>query len=333
MRFYTARRNGVLPGSPNEYYREHEQELINSQWYNTTTLQTIEEECPWGSLEFREIEVHMTHALDKTTNKKQGNDFRELIFRDIDYTVNLGTYYRFSDAYWLTINTEELNLISKNVIVRRCNNVMKWEDESGNIYSYPCILAYDVTAGSPRVDNDVITPNNRIMLIVQANQDTTLLKVNMRFIFGDRPFKIISLNNYMIDEINGVQNILYYQVQLDEILPWDDFDNGIAYNTNTDVEPVQPEYKDGLVVEPLFDCVRQNYTMRFEINRYINNVKQDNAVTAVAGVAPEWAYEFNSLGDNQFSVKCKKVAKTPLEITFTDGELTDSILVDLKSMF
>ena len=333
MIYYTAKRKS-LPSSPNEYYREHMQQLINSQWDNTTRLQTIEEEYPFGSLEFREVEVHMLHALDKSTRAKQGDDFRELVFQDIDYLVNLGNYYRFSNAYWLTINLDELNRTTKNIIVRRCNNFLRWKNSSGDIYEYPCVLEYDATAASPRVDNNIITPNNRIRVIVQANKDTLTLKVNHRFIFGDRTFKIIGYNNYMIDTIDGQQSILYIQTQLDETSPYDDFANNIAYNYSEESqEDDTPEVLNGIVIDPAFDTVRQNYTMNFEANLYIDGVKQSDEIFASTSGAPDWTYEFNSLGNNMFSVRCKKVAQIPLMITLTNGEVSQNVIVDLASMF
>ena len=333
MLYYTAKQK-ILPSSPNNYYREQMQALINSQWDNTTMLQTIDEEYPFASFEFREVEVRMIHALDKSTRQKQGDDFRELIFQDIDYTVNLGAYYKFSNAYWLAINLDELNRTTKNIIVRRCNNVLKWKDYDGTIYEYPCVLEYDATAASPRVDNNIITPNNRVRVIVQANNDTLSLVVNKRFLFGGRPFKIIGYNNYMIDEINGKQSILYIQTQLDEISPYDDFINNIAYNTNVENEIEQPsEPLNGIIVEPTFDFVRQNYTMNFTANLYIDNIKQSDIVEAITSGAPEWGYEFKSLGNNTFSLLCKKMTQVPLQITFTCGDITDSIMVDLKSIF
>jgi hypothetical protein len=332
MLYYVAKRS-TLPSSPNDYYREHMQQLINSQWDNTTMLQTIEEEQPFASFQFKEIEVRMVHALDKSTRAKQGDDFRELIFKDINYLVNLGNYYKFSDAYWLAINLDELNRTTKNIIVRRCNNVLKWKDVNGTIYEYPCVLEYDATAASPRVDNDIITPNNRIRVIVQANDATLTLKVNQRFLFGGRPFKIIGYNNYMIDNINGKQSILYIQTQLDEISPYDDFENNIANNDVPNDSDIEPEVKNGIVIEPSFDFVKQGYIINFGANLYIDNVKQDDVITAIASGAPEWAYDFNILGNNQFSLKCKKVAQVPLQLNFTNGDITSSVLIDLVSMF
>ena len=62
MVYYTAKRN-LLPSSPNDYYREHMQALIDSQWDNTTMLYTIEEESPFASFEFKEIQVHFSDTL------------------------------------------------------------------------------------------------------------------------------------------------------------------------------------------------------------------------------------------------------------------------------
>ena len=333
MLYYNAKRQ-TLPNSPNDYYREQMQELINTQWDNTTMLQNIKEEYPFASFAFRDVQVRMIHALDKSTRTKQGDDFRELIFQDIDYNVNLGAYYKFSNAYWLTINLDELNRTTKNIIVRRCNNILKWKDELGLIHEYPCVLEYDATAASPRVDNNIITPNNRVRVIVQANINTLSLSANKRFIFGDRPFKIIGYNNYMIDTINGCQQIMYIQTQLDEISPYDDFVNNIAYNTNTDKKPDEPiEPKNGIILEPTFDFVRQHYTMEFEANLYIDDVKQDDEITATTSGSPDWTYEFKSLGNNKFSILCKQMAQIPLEITFTNGDISESVLIDLKSMF
>jgi hypothetical protein len=73
--------------------------------------------------------------------------------------------------------------------------------------------------------------------------------------------------------------------------------------------------------------------MNFTANLYVDNEKQSDEVEATTSGAPEWGYEFISLGDNSFRLLCKKMTQVPLEITFTCGEVTKSMMVDLKSIF
>ena len=138
----------------------------------------------------------------------------------------------------------------------------------------------------------------------------------------------------MIDTIDGQQSILYIQTQLDETSPYDDFANNIAYNYSEESqEDDTPEVLNGIVIDPAFDTVRQNYTVNFEANLYIDGVKQSDEIFASTSGAPDWTYEFNSLGNNMFSVRCKKVAQIPLMITLTNGIVSQNVIVDLASMF
>lgn len=234
LNFYESKLE-MLPKNPHDSYVEHMQALINERWDNTTTLLTIKRENPFGSLKFDDIEAHVIHAIDKSTGMKQGDDFRELIFRDLDVTVELGTCWYFDDNYWLAINLDEYNRTSKNIFVRRCNNSLRWYDpEDGHLIEIPCILGYDTTSPSPQVDNDVVTPNNKIEIICQGNPITSAIKVNQRFMFRGRPFKVTGYNNYMwLDEKRKDSSIIYMDAYLDEISPYDDLLNNIAYNKET----------------------------------------------------------------------------------------------------
>lgn len=229
--FYNTKLD-MLSKTPHDYYVDHMQALINDRWDNTTTLFNIKRENPFGSLEFDDVDAHVIHAIDKSTGMKQGDDFRELIFRDLSVTVELGTCWFFDNNYWLAINLDEYNRTSKNIFVRRCNNTLRWYDpEDGHLIEVPCILEYDAISPSPQVDNDVITPNNKISIICQGNATTAQIQENQRFLFGKRPFKVTGYNNYMwLDEKRKNPSILYMDAYLDEISPYDDLNSGVAYN-------------------------------------------------------------------------------------------------------
>lgn len=230
--FYDAI-HASLPATPNDYYRNHFQALINAKWTETTTRFMIKAETGVGTFEFEDVEVKLNHAIEKSTGTKQGDDFREIIFQDIDHDAPRGLYYFFDGCYWLTINTDEYNRISKNVMVRRCNNWFKYRNpDTGAIVQVPCVMEYDTASPTPQVDNDVITPNNHAILIVQGNERTLpFTKANMRFLWGERPFKITGYNNYLQLTVDDPSvPLLYIDAYLDEISPYDDFENGVAYN-------------------------------------------------------------------------------------------------------
>ena len=79
--FYDAI-HAFLPATPNDYYRNHFQALINAKWTETTTRFMIKAETGVGNFEFEYVEVKLNHAIEKSTGTKQGDDFREIIFQD-----------------------------------------------------------------------------------------------------------------------------------------------------------------------------------------------------------------------------------------------------------
>ena len=235
---YEAIRNLSKP--PKERYIEQIQALINVQWDNTITVNTVKEAIAIGSLEFEEIEARISHMIDNgTTSMKNADDFKKISYKDVDHFVSRGMYYQFEDNYWIVTFTDNILRTMKNTIIRRCNNTLRWKDnESGVLISYPCVLDYDAGSFSPQKTKDIITPNNHITIIVQGNTDTNKILVNQRFIFNGRPFKIAGYNDYMQNgEVDNSTTLLYFEAFLDEISPFDDLVNSIA-NANEHVYTV-----------------------------------------------------------------------------------------------
>lgn len=239
--------------TPNEAYRNSFQALIDQQWDNTVTLypnetnNPVQKEIELGTFEFENIEAHINHVIaEVSTGRKNGDDFRKLIFRSLTYSVSRGLYFNFDNNYWLTTFTDEYNSVVKSIIVRRCNNTMKYiNPNTGELITIPCVLDYDSSSPSPQVTSDIITPNNHIVLIVQGNSKTIGLKVNQRFLFNQRPYKLTGYNNYLQnDYVNKDTPLLYYDLYLDEISPNDDLVNNIAnrYEYNYSVDIIQQSF-------------------------------------------------------------------------------------------
>lgn len=229
--------NGIASGAiqtPNDYFRDQQQAAIDQQWDCTSAKYTIKQQADFGSNVYNDIEVWIDYVVGLgsrgTTN---GDDFRQLIFRDINYQVKRGLYYQFDGNYWIVYFSDEYSSLSKDAGVRRCNNVMRIIDpENGSIFSIPCVVDYDMTSPSQQVSSYIITPNNHATIMVQGNADTLrLFKLNTRYILGGRPFKLLAYQNALIDEsIAPTPTLLYLDLYLDELHANDDIANQLADN-------------------------------------------------------------------------------------------------------
>lgn len=230
--------NGLSSGAiqtPNNYFRDQQQAAIDQNWDCTSAKYTIKQQADFGSNVYNDIEVWIDYVVGLgsrgTTN---GDDFRQLIFRDINYQVKRGLYYQFDGNYWIVYFSDEYSSLSKDAGVRRCNNVMRIVDpENGSIFSIPCVIDYDMTSPSQQVSSYIITPNNHATVMVQGNSDTLrLFKLNTRYIFGGRPFKLLAYQNALIDDsIATTPTLLYLDLYLDEIHAEDDIANQLADNS------------------------------------------------------------------------------------------------------
>lgn len=224
--------------TPNEYYRDLQQAFINDQWDNTSAMQEIYQQqldCEGNFVDgcFKKIEAWLNYVVGQGTSMRNGHDFVQLTFRDIDEFTIRGRYYQFENNYWITTFDDEHDSISKSVVVRRCNNYLKIIDpENGAVFSAPCAVDYDMSSPSGQVSRYVITPNNHATIIVQGNEDTIrLFKINTRYILGGRPFKLYAYQNAILDNMQ-TQNatLLYLDLYLDELHDKDDLENGVADN-------------------------------------------------------------------------------------------------------
>ena len=108
-------------------------------------------------------------------SKDVEDDFKKLIFPDLDHSVNLGRMYYFDNNYWITINVDKLKTLSQTVLIRRCNNTLRWIDEqTGAYYQVPCAIGYLIkenrdysTAGSA-----MVVPSGMIDCFYQINSKT-----------------------------------------------------------------------------------------------------------------------------------------------------------------
>lgn len=172
--------------SPKETYRDDLQANLDEYFYSASDWYSIQEESSFASGTYQDVDVRINRVVDLQTGERIGDDFKKLLFKEIDHSVDLGRYYQFSNNYWIAINVEKLNSVTQTATVRRCNYILKWSDSNGAIYQVPCSIGYLIkenrdysTAGS-----NVVVPSGMDDIIVQRNSITNKIKPNQRFLFG-----------------------------------------------------------------------------------------------------------------------------------------------------
>lgn len=227
---------------PHDYYEDLAQAFIDEQWSNTAAKTpenggAIYEQADIGSTEYNCIEAWVKAAVgDVTSGVRDSRDFMRMYFRDIHHTCKRGKYYKFDGNYWIVNDYSNFNGISQEVGIRRCNNTMRIIDPmTGEVFSIPCVIDYDMTAPSAQVSRYVITPNNHAIVKVQGNDDTLrLFQLNTRYMFGGRPFKLYAYQNALnYSEADAKPTYLELDLYLDELHDGDNIETGIADNSHT----------------------------------------------------------------------------------------------------
>ena len=235
--FENALSGGYLQ-TPNDYFRDLQQAAIDNLFDCTSAKYTVQEQDAIGASTYHNIDVWLDYIVGTTSSGvKNGNDFTQLMFRDIDHGTIQGLYYIFDNNYHISYFYNKYDGLEKALAVRRCNNAMKIVDpENGSVFSIPCVIDYDMTSPSQQVSSYIITPNNHAIVMVQGNSDTLrLFKLNTRYMFNGRPFKLLAYQNALYyDLTNQVPTLLYLDLYLDELHDKDDIENGIAYNGEYD---------------------------------------------------------------------------------------------------
>lgn len=231
--------NGITPSAKNQWFSEANA-FLNSQWYDSAMICTVQEEDELGSFTFHDIEVWKNPVTTFTTNIiKNEYDFRQLMFRNNNHSVHRGHFYKVEDEIYMVYEGTHKDNPYSEVLIRRCNNLLKWIDiETGELLSTPCIIDYNISQTNPRVNNDIIVQNSSYTLILQGNEKTLKLKPNQRFIFNHQCYKFIAYNNVLQNNyVDENATMLFLDIDLDITKPTDDIENNIAdrYAYNFDV--------------------------------------------------------------------------------------------------
>lgn len=145
----------------------------------------------------------------------------------IDRTIPIGTVLYDTDEQIYYLCTESFNKdkILNNGKLTRCNNFLRWQDDSGKIFEYP-VFDINSTQYNSGVQGDKVMTlgSTQHMLTITADENTIALEHDKRF-FSDRNTKhptVFKLTQNDTTALNYDKGLLHLTITEDE------------YNPNTD---------------------------------------------------------------------------------------------------
>ena len=303
---YTNASMAVSGKYPKNSYIDVFQRTLDDQFYNSSDWWTIKEEYPIKSKLYKDIDVRINHVINAETGLKLGDDWKTVLFKEIDHNIELGKLYSFDENVWLTVNTEVIKNLTGTCTIRRCNNTLRWIDETtGAFYEEPCCIEYLVkeprdysTSGSP-----FMTPGGFLHIELQFNDITNKIKQNQRFLFGNVQhwtcYKVVGTG------INDFRNSHTYDKTTASILvldlianfvndELDDIVNGIAdVNTNLYAISINKESIQGNIN----DTVQLSTVVTYNKNTVTRNIVWASSNTKIATVNVTGLVTFKSIGN------------------------------------
>lgn len=230
--------------TPKESWTELHQATLDDMWQDTTQIYTIKEQYALPFTDnYTEYEAWVATVSDDLINySKVYSDFVRLLYRDLNHKQNYkGQYYKFAldgehEETYICYDRMNLVTLMPDFKCVRCNNVLTWIDEYGNIITLPCYLGTDITSTNNLIGKDGITPNARMIILVQANEFTKSIVKNQRFLFEhSTAFKVEEVNNFIQEQgTDGEVTCIKIYINYSAILPSDNLDINICDYYNVD---------------------------------------------------------------------------------------------------
>jgi hypothetical protein len=311
----------IHPTSMKEEFIGYFQEKLNQEFYNAPDWFTIQEEYPYASGTLRNVDVRVNHVINTATGLNQGDDWKKLLFPDIDHDTQVGNVYHFDDNDWVCINSESIKSLTATCIIRRCNNTLRWITEDGAIHTVPCVIEYKInenrdysTAGS-----SMVNPSGIIEIMTQFNPISNLIQENQRFLIGNPGnWKVWKVPGGGINNFNNLETSNNMSVGLLRITM---IRNYINYDSDDLVNGIADALQSTYTVKINEDVVRGNinHTAQLTYTAYLNESSVDREVVwatdnpLVATVNSSGLVTFIGLG------VCNVICKLKNNETITDS--------------
>lgn len=324
------------------------QALLNDQFANASTYQSIQEEVIFSSGSFTDVNVRVNIAINSATGEKMGDDWKKILFQDIAHSTGIGFKYFFDDNYWIVVFSETIKNLAASCLVRRCNSRLRWMGTDGTYYEEPCAIEYKVSRPRDSVGTvNPVMPQGFIDIYAQLNSKTKLIKGNQRFLFGP-------VENRICLKVfgNGIQNMLNQETSDDSTSrllvmsvggnfinsETDDIINGIA-DRYVDFNKITSASNVGIydiIIVPDIDSIVESGSLVYDVRYYSGSmIHSGSFVFSVSGSnVPVANYTMNTIDGNQFSIiNNKKWLSDTLDIIASGSSGSRIMNLELRGVY
>jgi hypothetical protein len=303
--------NPSPPSSASSVLVDQFQALLNSQFEISTDVFSVLEEVVFASGSYVAETVRITSATDAGTGLKLSDDWKRILFKDINHPISVGKKFYFNECTWIVTNCENIKSLTASCTVRRANNVLRWMSTSGSLMEEICSI--DGEYKNPKdstTTNAFITPGAYLRIYAQLNSKTRTIPDNARFLFGNTGnwtcLKVFgggvgNFQNLKTTDNNSAQ-LLTLEVGTSFINEdTDDIINGIAnrYSYSISASSVA-----NIVVSPNDGKILELASQTFDVRYYSGSVVTTGSfIFSISGSnVPVANYTFSTLTDNTFSI-------------------------------
>lgn len=246
----------------------------------------------------------------------------------IDRTIPIGTVLYDTDEQIYYLCTESFNKdkILNNGKLTRCNNFLKWQDDSGKVFEYP-VFDINSTQYNSGVQSDKVMTlgSTQHMLTIVADENTIALEHDKRF-FSDRNIKhptVFKLTQNDTTALNYDKGLLHLTITEDE------------YNPDTDsIENWLCDYFKPKVSQPIEITYTGDPIIRVGGSAKTFTANTTETVTwELITVAEQNKYITMTVTDNKCKIKCSNNelligSSIKLKCTDTSGNIGE-LLIDI----
>ena len=157
--------------------------------------------------------------IQNHTNPMNESKLTKYIHCNINSAIKTGSIIKWDNDNYLTLTQIESNLAYLTAKIQKCNHVLKFYNYDQQLVWYPAIVTN--RSGDISEDRFLILPDNKFKIILSANNDTSNISRDKRFIFNNSAWKVVSVNKI-------IEGLIELIVQEDQINNNDDKENEIA---------------------------------------------------------------------------------------------------------